>query len=635
VSRSITELLRAPPRAGMVPSALLARAAQLSVPDGDVDVATVRERVAWCLGLDRIPAGEGTWLPVRELPGDGYTVEVGTFEAVPGLPVPAHVYRPAAAGPHPGVVHAPGHWMENARLEPDLQRFNAMLARAGAVVLCYDPIGQGERRRGWHTHGQLAPLLAGFTSLGVMVAETRGAVAVLAARGDVDAGRLAVTGASGGGFVSTFTTVVDDRVAAACICCILNTHLSQLRDAALGTGWDGWADLCNQVPRLAAVANMGVVVGAAAPRRLAVVHAIDDRPFPIEGARAVVREASRVYEAAGAPAPPRLIEVSGGHGLHPATRAAAAAALAGFLELPAPRAEAPIPLLAHAWEVTHDVARAGSPQTRARPAGRLPGEALAADRDTNPVVAGLARDVAAGLRANRTPARADVLRTLGPPREPSPVGRVQNHVALPEGGYAQRIEIDVEPGIALDAILVLPETWADEAPGVLVTVDEGGKGEALTGSAATIARRLGWAVLAPDLRGTGESAASEFELATGSWMLDRDLLSDRVHDLRSCVRLLSERYSTGQQIDKRRIVAHGSEAFGLVALLAGAVDDDIAGATATGFVSSLEELLGESPRITPMVFGFRALETYDIADLVRLAGPPGDDVRELLEAIAA
>ena len=190
--------------------------------------------------------------------------------------------------------------------------------------------------------------------------------------------------------------------------------------------------------------------------------------------------------------------------------------------------------------------------------------------------------------------------------------RVTNHVALPEGGYAQRLEIAVAPAITLDAVLLLPEAWGDDAPGVLVTVDEGGKAAALDGPAAAVARELGWAVLAPDLRGTGESAASEFELATAAWVLDRDLLADRVHDLRSCVRMLSERYSTGQQIDKRRLVVHGDGPFALVALLAAALDDDIAGAVATGFVASLEELLVESPRITPMVFGFGALETYDV-----------------------
>jgi cephalosporin-C deacetylase-like acetyl esterase len=629
----------------MLPAAVLARAALLEATTGTpadaadpaVAIAALRSRVAWCLGLDRIPRAHVSFTCLRELAGDGYTVEVGTFEAVPGLPVPAHIYRPDGPGPHPAVVHAPGHWMENARLEPALQTFNVGLARGGMVVLCYDPIGQGERRVGWHTHGQLAPLLAGFTSLGVMVTETRGALDVLAARGDVDSDRLAVTGASGGGFVSTFTAVVDERIAAACICCILNAHLSQLRDAAYGTGWDGWADLCNQVPRLAATANMGVVLGAAAPRSVTVVHAVDDPPFPIEGARRVVADAAAVYRAVGASSP-RLIEIEGGHGLHPAMRDRARRALCEAVGLPEPPAETAFPMLASAWPVTHDVARAGSPQSMARPAGRLPGEALAADHDTNPVVTGLAREVAVSLRRVRRTA-GDRLIAL---RAPAPQVRVQNHVPLADGGYAQRLEIVVEPQIVLDAVLVLPESWADVAPGVLVTVDEGGKVAALSGPSAALAAERGWAVLAADLRGTGESAASEFELATATWLLDRDLLADRVHDLRSCVRVLSERYSTGQQIDKRRIVVHGAGAFGLIALLACAVDADIAGAASTGFVASLEDLLVESPRITPMVYPFRALEAYDIDDLVALAAPrpavaaAGEEgVARVLEEVAA
>ena len=366
---------------------------------------------------------------------------------------------------------------------------------------------------------------------------------------------------------------------------------------------------------------MGHVVAAAAPRDVTVVHAVDDPPFPIAGARAVVAEAARSYAAVGAGERVRLIELAGGHGLHPAMRVAAASALARSLGLPPPAPEAPLPLLAHAWQVTHDVARAATPQSTARPAERLPGEALAATADTNPVLVALAREVAASLRDGRSPDRAAVAAALGGVADPAPAGSVSNHVALPEGGYAQRLEVTVAPAITLDAVLVLPERWGDDAPGVLVTVDEGGKAVALAGPAATAARERGWAVLAPDLRGTGESAASEFELATAAWLLDRDLLAARVHDLRSCVRLLSERYSTGQQIDKRRIVVHGDGPFALVALLAAALDDDVAGAVGTGFVASLEELLVESPRITPMVYPFRALETYDVPDLVRLAAP--------------
>jgi alpha-beta hydrolase superfamily lysophospholipase len=128
-------------------------------------------------------------------------------------------------------------------------------------------------------------------------------------------------------------------------------------------------------------------------------------------------------------------------------------------------------------------------------------------------------------------------------------------------------------------------------------------------------------VLAPDLRGTGESAAGEFELATAAWLLDRDLLASRVDDVLALVQWLSERYSTGQQINARHIAVWGSEAFGLVALLAAVLDERIAGAASGPFAESLEELLAASPAITPMAFPFGALETFDLADLARLGRP--------------
>ena len=632
MSRRLAELLTAPPRGGTLPRYVLERAIELERAAPDLTAAgadapavlqRVREGVAACLGLAQIPRTDGPgWRSRTVVPGDGYSVEVGLYETVPGLAVPAHVYRPDGEGPFPGVVHAPGHWMENARLEPDVQRFNIRLARAGLLVLCFDPVGQGERRNGWHEHGQLAPVLAGFTTLGVMVAETMSALDVLAARPDVDAGRLGVTGASGGGFVSTFVAAIDPRVSAAAICCILNTHVGQLRDAAFGTGWDGWIDLCNQVPRLAATAPMGLVVGAAAPARVTVVHAVDDPPFPVEGVRAVVAQAATAYAAVGVPEHLALVEVVGGHGLHPAMRAAAADGLARALGGSDPGLETPAALLEHPYLVTHDVSRAAPElaQSQIRDERRLAGESLPRNEDTNPVLVELARSVAAGLRDRPRPDRAAVAAALGLDTTPGAVrAHVSNHLTL-DVGSAQRLAIE-SGEVTLDAVMLLPERFEDGAAGVLVAVDEGGKGVALDSPAVAAARARGWAVLAVDLSGTGESAASEFELATACWMLDGDLLALRVRDLRLAVEWLSVRYSTGQQIDKSRIAVWGSEAFGLVALVAAAIDPAIAGVACGPFAESLEELLVLDARTTPMAYPFAALATYDLDDLVRLVHP--------------
>jgi hypothetical protein len=354
-----------------------------------------------------------------------------------------------------------------------------------------------------------------------------------------------------------------------------------------------------------------------------VVHAIDDPPFPIAGARAVVREAEAVYEALGAGGHAHLVEVSGGHGLHAQMRDAAASALARSFGLPAPGAEAPVWLLESAYAVTHDVARADAPlaQTHVRNPARLSGEALSASIDTNSVIVGIARARAARLRHDREPSLAEVTALFGPSVAPGGVrGVVTNHVVLAEGS-GQRLTLDVAAGVTIDAVFLLPKEWTDETPGVLIAIDERGKAGALASTGVASARARGWAVLAADLRGTGESAAGEFELATAAWLLDRDLLASRVDDVLALVQWLSERYSTGQQINARHIAVWGSEAFGLVALLAAVLDERIAGAASGPFAESLEELLAASPAITPMAFPFGALETFDLADLARLGRP--------------
>jgi cephalosporin-C deacetylase-like acetyl esterase len=624
--RVLDELLTTPPRAGMVPAFILSRAEQLATRTADPSGSATPEsrellkrRLRDALGLDRIPTADGCELR-GSIRRNGHVIEKLVYEATPGLLVPAHLYIPDGPGPHPAVVHAPGHVMENAKLEPTLQRLNAHLANNGIAVLCYDTLGQGERRIGWHQHGQLAPLLVGFTSLGLMVRDSLAGLDLLAARDDVDATRLGMTGTSGGGYSTIFAAALDERIAAASIACIVNTHASSMRVAAFGTGWDGWIDLCNQVPGLCAAGTMGEILACAAPRALQIVHARNDPPFPVEGAREVAQEVGRLYAAEGAPEAFSYVDVPGGHGLHPAVRQAVGTFLIGALRGTSPSPERDMELLDAPWEVTHNVARSERPQRR-RDGASDAGACLPEPVDSNAPVVELARRLAAELRTRRAPLSADALaRVLGLfPARGTLRPTVTNHITVP-GGFAQRLTITPEPEVALDAVMLLPDEWSDALPPVFVMIDEGGKSQALTCPEVARARERGWAVLLPDLRGTGESAASEFEVATAAWMLDRDLLNQRVWDVLRVVDYLSERYSSSQQIDKGRIVVWGADAFGLVAVLAAALDPRIAAAGATG-LGSLEELLVRDSSVTPMAYRHALLEHLDVDELVRLVSP--------------
>lgn len=625
--RTIQELFREPSRASLVPDFILERALDLERMHDDAigntgaaNIAELRAGLVEALGLERLPRSAAPLEERGRLTRDGFVVEKLVYEAVPGLPVPAHLYLPADGGPYPAVVHTPGHWMENAKLEPAIQILNIRLARSGVAVLCYDTLGQGERRVGWHQHGQLAPLLVGFTSLGVMVAESRGALDVLASRADIDTSRLGMTGTSGGGFSTILAVATDERISVAAIACIVNSHAGQIRDAAFGTGWDGWVDLCNQVPGLCDLGSMAQVIACAAPRRVVVVHAEEDPPFPLAGAREVAASVGSLYGSLGAAGGFDFVEVPGGHGLHRATRDAVAGFLSRELAGREPACELEEHLLPALWEITHDVARAELPQRRGEE-GPSDGRCLDEPVDCNEPIVRAAQERAARLRLERRPLTTEALSAaLGPfPERTSLAGSVRNHVPIP-GGYGQRLVYHPEQGVALDAVCILRDDWSDAFPTVFVMLDEGGKEQALDSIEARHARESGCALFLPDLRGTGESAASEFEVATAAWMLDRDLLNQRVWDALRTVDLLSERYSTGQQIDKGRIIVWGSGAFGLIALIAAALDPRIAAAGATG-LSSLEDLLVENSRVTPMAYRYRLLETLDVDDLVQLAAP--------------
>jgi cephalosporin-C deacetylase-like acetyl esterase len=596
--------------------------------------------VAECLGMDRLPRSEARVQTVGIVERDAYTIEKLVFEALPGLPVPAVLYVPIAAPePLPAVVHPPGHWMENAKLEPDLQRTSAWLARAGVAVLCYDTLGQGERRVGWHQHGQLGTLLVGFTTLAVMVAESRAGLDLLAERPEVDASRLGLIGASGGAFSSIFAAALDERVRAAAIVCIVNTHRGQI-EAARGTGWDGAVCLCNQLPGLCAIGSIAEIMALAAPRALLQVNAVDDPPFPILGARRVAGELRALYAAAGAREAFEYVEVRGGHGLRLEARSAAVTWLCRQLGVAAAPSERQDEQLLEVPYGTTYIDVGDDPAARqdfARP-GRLEGECLRANVDSNGPLLELARARAVALAAmRRPPTRDDLERALGPFPVPEQIATAVESRVRADGWHAERLSFSSEKGVRLDAVLLLPDRWSDDAPSVVVLLDEGGKTAALDSPEAAAARSAGCALFAPDLRGTGESACAEWETATAAFMLDRDLLGQRVWDARRAVEAVWRRAVVGQQVDRGQIVLWGRGAFGLVALVAAALDERVAGAGAGGFVRSLDELLVEVPHETPMLYRYRLLELLDVPDLEALIRPrpvARDDLGSLLEALS-
>jgi dienelactone hydrolase len=169
----------------------------------------------------------------------GYRVEKVVFASRPNHHVTANFYVPDGTPPFPGVLLPCGH-SDNGKAYADYQRACILLANSGMAVLCYDPIGQGERFqlldeqgkplvRGTteHTMAGIGALLVGRQLASYRIWDGLRALDYLAGRPEVDSGRLGCTGNSGGGTMTAYLMALDDRIAAAAPSCFI-TSLERL-----------------------------------------------------------------------------------------------------------------------------------------------------------------------------------------------------------------------------------------------------------------------------------------------------------------------------------------------------------------------------------------------------------------------
>ena len=150
-------------------------------------------------------------------PAPGVSADRVSYATDYYLRVPAVVYHSATATitKHPALIVVNGH-------KGDKSSWYAywagiLYARAGAVVLTYDPIGEYERNKlrqsATSQHDEVIPPddMARRLS-GLMVTDVMQAVSYLAQRPDVDPKRIAVLGYSLGSFVSSLACAVDTRI---------------------------------------------------------------------------------------------------------------------------------------------------------------------------------------------------------------------------------------------------------------------------------------------------------------------------------------------------------------------------------------------------------------------------------------
>jgi len=151
-----------------------------------------------------------------KLERDGYTIEKVFLETLPGYYLGGNLYRPSGReGKFPGVLTPHGHW-KNGRLEhTDLASIpgrSINLARQGYIVFAYDMVGYNDTKQTPHAFGNDREHLWNFHPFALQSWNSLRAADFLAALPDVDASRLAMTGASGGGTQTFILAALDERI---------------------------------------------------------------------------------------------------------------------------------------------------------------------------------------------------------------------------------------------------------------------------------------------------------------------------------------------------------------------------------------------------------------------------------------
>ncbi len=149
-------------------------------------------------------------------PEPGVIAERVTYGTEYGLRIPAIVYRPAKVrGKIPGIVVVNGHGADKTSWYSWYT--GVEYARAGAMVVTYDPIGEGERNdehkdaTGEHDRVIDVPGVPERMG-GAMMTDAMQGVSYLLSRPEVDGRRIGLLGFSMGSFVASLTGAVDARI---------------------------------------------------------------------------------------------------------------------------------------------------------------------------------------------------------------------------------------------------------------------------------------------------------------------------------------------------------------------------------------------------------------------------------------
>jgi Acetyl xylan esterase (AXE1) len=498
------------------------------------------------------------------LHNSSYTIEKVIYESLPGLYVTANLYRPIQPGRYPAVLLQSGHTQEG---KPEDQRMAANLAMKGFVVLCFDPIGQGEREQTYSP--QLDAPLAGWSvpehiQMGAQaqligeglarnfIFDAMRSLDYLASRPDVDASRIGASGCSGGGALTTFLGGLDPRVKVVIPACYPASF--QTLFATSGP------DVEMLLPRfLESGLDTADFVELSAPTPwLLQSTEHDEYHFSHEGVRLVYEEARNWYALYGAQDKVSFMVGPGSHGMPLEAREAVYKWMIRYLkDGQVDFHEQPVEMFTN-----HQLQVTASGNVENEPGSRKLYQVLRADFE-------------ARKKPGTIPQMVTKLRELQIPTDRSSPKFEILDKSGDAGGEKEDIKFESSPGIWLSATLHLPST-PGKKPAVLVLNCGNTFGLMSTATIAEHMAKAGRVVLELEPRQSQIEVhegpfAGDYVTDVQANLIGLNLPAMRAHDILRGVDLLAAR----SDVDSGSIRAAARGVSGIWLLLAAAVDPRI------------------------------------------------------------
>ncbi|MGV3619047.1 MAG: alpha/beta hydrolase family protein [Fimbriimonas sp.] len=224
---------------------------------------------------------------------EGYRIDKVRYESRPGVLVTAHLYLPNDDGRHPVILRPHGHW-SGKKSEPLVQASAIGLALSGFAVFVVDSPGRSWDDNPQNERAGMGPhedpfLTMGAPIQGVYAWDLIRGLDYLETRPEVDAQRVGITGASGGGAATMYAFAIEPRIRAAVPVCGISSQEINPHQGCL----------CNHVPGIALLGDRSDILALRADDgALFVIAAEDDPEFPLEGHRKMDEKLKRAFRAA-------------------------------------------------------------------------------------------------------------------------------------------------------------------------------------------------------------------------------------------------------------------------------------------------------------------------------------------------